>query len=227
MVDSEKVRQELIEINALHWKQLKNLPDWLEFLKSECKQLDWYQEMKMFGKPVKRLPGMLVLPWVWNYHYKECEGGKDQTKARGTCNGSARFFKENKLGETFTAYVKQPMNQLTWALWIAHGLICKVLNVGNAFAKAPALEFKFYMKPEKQFCTWWTDHLHNPPLKYNDIIPIHHALQGHPITLRLWNKYITKLIIEETSFQNCVKEPCLYYKFSSNFEDADVLLILR
>ena len=94
---------------------------------------------------------MQVLPWVWNYHYKEGEGGKDQTKSRGTCNGSARFFKENTLGETFAACIEQPMHRLTWALSAALGLICKGYDVGNAFAEAPAPEFKFYMKPDEQF----------------------------------------------------------------------------
>lgn len=181
----------------------------------------------MFGKPVKRLPGMVVLPWVWTYHYKEGVGGKDQQKARGTANGSARFFTLNTLGETFAACVKQPMNRLTWALSAALGLICRGYDVGNAFAEAPAPGFEFYMKPDEQFRTWWVEHLGNEPLAANDVIPIRHAIQGHPSSPRLWDKYITKLLIEEMVFQNCVHEPCLYYKFSSDDDDADITLILR
>ena len=67
MIDSEEVQKESIRINTLRRKELKLSDDWDGFLKSEWKQLDRYQEVTMFGKPVKRLPGMVVLPWVWTY----------------------------------------------------------------------------------------------------------------------------------------------------------------
>ena len=79
----------------------------------------------MFGNLVKLKFRMPILPWVWTYLYKEGEGGKDQTKARGTCNGSPRFFDANTLGETFAACLEQPTHRLTWAISAALGLICK------------------------------------------------------------------------------------------------------
>ena len=72
------------------------------------------------------------------------------------------------------------MHRLMSALSAALGLICKGYNVGNAYAEAPAPDFKFYMKPDDQFRQWWTEHLNNKPLDDNDVIPIRQALQGHP-----------------------------------------------
>ena len=64
MIDLEQVLNKLIKIAAMRRKQLMDTPDLSGFLASEWKQLDRYNKVKMFGKPVKRQPGMLVLPWV-------------------------------------------------------------------------------------------------------------------------------------------------------------------
>ena len=145
----------------------------------------------MFGDPVKRKFGMQILPWFWTYLYKDTEGeiNKDATKSRGTCNGGPRYCDKLTISETYAACVEQPIHRLTWALSAALGLICKGYDVGNAFAEAPAPEFKFYMKPDAQFQEWWTECLKKPKLDNDDVIPVLHALQGHPESPRLWDKY--------------------------------------
>ena len=88
------------------------------------------------------------------------------------------------------------MNRLMWALSATVGLICKGYDVGNAFAEAPTPNFDFFMKPDKQFKCWWEEHLGNPPLAPDEVIPIQHALQGHSKSPCLWDKHITKFLIE-------------------------------
>ena len=67
------------------------------------------------------------------------------------------------------------------------------------------------MEVDNQFQDWWTNHLHREPILDGNVIPILHALQGHPKAPRLWDKYISKIITEELKFKATVHEPCLYY----------------
>ena len=55
--------------------------------------IDRYNQVGMFGDPVKQKKHMSILPWVWTYLYKDTDGedGKDATKSRGTCNGRPRY----------------------------------------------------------------------------------------------------------------------------------------
>ena len=163
----------------------------------------------MFGDPVKRKLDMAILPWVWTYMYKDTEGelNKDATKSRGTCNGGPRYCNKSSISETYVACVEQPIHQLTWAISAALGLTCKGYDVGNAFAKAPLPKFLFYMQPDAQFRQWWRDCLKKPELAPDDVIPIQHALQGHPESPQLWDKYITKMLTgDKFGFKTCTHE---------------------
>jgi hypothetical protein len=91
-------------------------------------------------------------------------------------------------------------------------LICEGYDVGNAFAEAPAPTSPFFMKPDAQFRQWWEEHLGKDPIPEGYVIPVKKALQGHPESPRLWDKYISKIITEELGLQSTVHEPCLYYK---------------
>ena len=91
----------------------------------------------MYSNSITARYGMITLPWAWTSLYKEGKGGKDQTKACGTCNGLPQFFNANNLGKTFAACLKQPTHCLTWAILAALGLICKGYNAGNTFTEAP------------------------------------------------------------------------------------------
>ena len=56
------------------------------------------------------------------------------------------------------------------------------------------------------------------------MIPILKALQGHPESPRLWDKHISKMLVNKLGFTATIYEPCLYYKRK---EDSDITLILR
>lgn len=62
----------------------------------------------------------------------------------------------HQIAETYAACVKQPIHCFTWVILAALNLICKGYNVSNTFAEGLAPEFLFYMKPDEQFCQWWT-----------------------------------------------------------------------
>ena len=125
LIDSDEVHQASARISKLKRNQLKMTSDWESFRASEWKQLNRYHKVGMFGNPIAARYGMTILPWVWTHLYEEGKGSKDQTNARGTCNGSSQFFNANNLGKTFAACLEQPTHRLTWAISAALGLICK------------------------------------------------------------------------------------------------------
>jgi hypothetical protein len=168
----------------------------------------------MFGDPVKTNQWMTILPWVWSYVNKEDPllPGDTIRKSRGTCNGGPRYGAAITLAETYTACVEQPVHRLTWAISAAMNLICKGYDVGNSFAEVLAPTSPFFMKPDAQLRQWWEEHLGKDPIPEGYVIPVQKALQGHPESPRLWDKYISKTITEELGFKATVHKPCLYYK---------------
>ena len=154
--------------------------------------------------------------------FKEDPTNPNETKpkARATANGSQVVT----LAEIYAACVDQPAHRLTWALAAALDLVSIGYDVGNAFAKAPWGESEpFYMEVDDQFQEWWTQCLGNERIPDGYVIPILHALQGHPEAPRLWDKYVTKIITEEMGFKATTHEPCLYFKHGND----GIELILR
>ena len=111
-IDSAESIEQQIQIAKLQQQKLKFQADWEGFLHSEWKQLNRYNEVRMFGDPVKRTIDMVILPWVWTYLYKDTEGklNKDTTKSRGTCNGGPRFCDKSSISETYASCVEQPIH---------------------------------------------------------------------------------------------------------------------
>ena len=185
-----------------------------KFVQSEYKQLDRYLEVDMFGEPCLPPPDKPVLPWVWTYLFKENPlTGIDEPKSRGTCDGSTKRNGIVTLEETYAACVDQTAHRLTWALLAALDLMLIGYDVGNAFAEAAWQgNDNFYMEVDLQFQNWWVNHLKREPIPLGYVIPIKHALQGHKRAPRLWDKHISKIIIDEMGFKATTHEPCLYYK---------------
>ena len=53
-------------------------------------------------------------------------------------------------------------------------------DASNAFAEAPAPVAPLYMRIDAQFCNWWTKHKKRDPIPEVWVLPVKHALQGHP-----------------------------------------------
>ena len=77
---------------------------------------------------------------------------------------------------------------------------------------------------DAQFHQWWEEELGNKPIPDGHVIPILKALQGHPELPRLWDKHISKMLINELGFKATIHEPCLYYKRNDN---SDITLIVQ
>ena len=78
-------------------------------------------------------------------------------------------------------------------------------EVANTFGEAPSLEQDFFICPDKAFHGWWIY------CKTRQTIPklVLAAMQEHPESPRIWEKYANK-IIRGLGLKPAVHKPCLY-----------------
>jgi hypothetical protein len=210
IVDEYTIHQAIADNQAVARftrRQLKRREDWPVWKEAEWKQLKSYHTQDMFGTPIRRPPKSTVLPFVWTYLFKD--GIKP--KARGTCNGGKRYGKAVTLAHTYASCVEQPGARIFWSLAALHGMTVLGADAGNAFAEAPPPIQPFYMAIDEQFRTWWTESLGNDPIPEGCVLPVKHALQGHPEAPRLWEKHIVQ-ILAQLDFKSTTHERCIYQK---------------
>ena len=81
-------------------------------------------------------------------------------------------------------------------------------DAANAFAEAPPLKSRLWLKVDNAYCNWWK-HKHNEELAKDTYVECHHAIQGHPESPRLWQLHIDT-ILDELGFIATTYEPCIY-----------------
>eukprot|EP00804_Cyclotella_cryptica_P024685 CCRYP_001671-RA/>CCRYP_001671-RA protein AED:0.29 eAED:-0.05 QI:0/0/0/0.33/1/1/3/0/660 len=74
--------------------------------------------------------------------------------------------------------------------------------------EAPAPKQGFYIQPDRAFSEWWI-HQGREPIPDGYVIPVLRAMQGHPESPRLWEKWCDQMI-KTHKFAPTTHEPCLY-----------------
>ena len=200
-------------------KQLKQRDDWKDWEKSEHKQLDLYQMQDMFGRPMRPPPGANILSLLWTYGIK-ADGTK---KARCVCNGNPRRKGTVTLAHTFAACLEQPGARSFWSSAAYFNMLVLGADASNAFAEAPAPTAPLYVIVDTQFREWWRQQGHINDIPAGSVLPVNHALQGHPESPRLWAEMIDEIIQDKVGLTPCTHEPCLY----SGYVDGKKVLFLR
>ena len=205
---------------------VKQKEDWTQWEQSEFKQHDAYEAQDMFGPPIPppkhydekgNRVNITILPFVWTYLYKD--GNKQ--KARGTCNGGRRYGKAVTLAHTYASCIEQPAARLFYSLAALENMIILGADASNAFAEAPAPVAPLYMKIDEQYRNWWTKHKGREPIPEGWVLPVKHAIQGHPESPRLWEQHINK-ILKSMGFRNTTHERNIY---SNTIDDKKVLFL--
>ena len=205
--------------------QLKKREDYQQWRVAEWAQHTKYKTQQMFGAPIKRPAGATVLPFVWAYIIKiDPITGEPVFKARATCNGGKRYGKAITMAETYATCVAQPACRLYGAITASEGLISLGADAGNAFAKAPPPVEPFYMLIDDQYHEWWVECLGNEPIPPGYVLPVQHALQGHPESPRLWETHIHTILVKHLNFRSTTHEKCLYSKRDAS---GNLQLLLR
>ena len=78
------------------------------------------------------------------------------------------------------------------------------------------------MRIDKHHREWSERVLNRGPIPPGCVLPVHHAIQGHPESARLWFDYIDNVFRSKLSFASCPLEPCVC---SGNFQGHKILLL--
>ena len=156
-------------------RYLQKQIDWLDWFKSEHKQLNQYEEQSTFGKPEPYPIGANLLNLLWTYLVKD-DGTK---KARCVCNGSPKMSGTVTLGETYAASLDQTAARIFWASAAIRNFVVIGADASNAFAEAPPPQAPLYVTIDKPYREWWKSK-NRPPIPEGYVLRVKGALQGHP-----------------------------------------------
>jgi len=186
-------------------RALKRLPTWDLWHKNELEQLDQMKALGMFGSPVKLPEGGILMPFHWQYRIKV--NGK--RRSRSCCNGSPRAAPEvHSKTNTYASCLEHPLFRLFIALCAADNLTIYGGDAKDAFAHSPGPSMPTFMKLDDAFRDW---HLEctGVLLDKDLVLPVWHALQGHPEAARLWEEHISA-ILEKVGFKNTTHKKNIY-----------------
>ncbi|KAI2490688.1 Reverse transcriptase (RNA-dependent DNA polymerase) [Fragilaria crotonensis] len=184
-------------------RKLRRLPNWKEWQDAEFKQLDSMAKQEMYGAPVVAPKDAIVLRQHWNYAIK----GDGTRKARNCCDGSPRS-PQLKLANTYSSCIEQPCMRLFFALCAHEGYISLKVDATNAYANSPPPNQPTFVIIDDQYADW---HLarHGTSVPRNMVLPVQHALQGHPESGALWEKFVNAVIARH-GFTSTTHERSLY-----------------
>ena len=198
-------------------RHLRTLQDWPKWKEAEKTQLDLYNNQNMFGKPIPCPRNSNVLHMLWVYKIKD----SGIYKARAVCNGSPRQKGTVTQDHTYAACLEQPGARIFWGTAATKGLIVLGADASNAFAEAPAPKAPLYVWVDDPYREWYKQHF-GEEIPQGFVLPVQHALQGHPESPRLWSKLIDNVIQKEIKLKPTVHEPCLY---SGKYNNEEVFLL--
>ena len=147
-----------------------------------------------------------MLSLLWTYLVK-ANGTK---KARCVCNGHPRYKGTVTLAYTYTACLAQIGSRIFWATSALEDLVVVGADASNAFAEAPTPKAPLFVTVDTPFREWWNS-LGRTPIPKGFVLPVRHALQGHPESPRLWAEFIDNIIQKEVGLKPTTHEPCLYH----------------
>jgi hypothetical protein len=90
----------------------------------------------------------------------------------------------------------------------------------DAFAHSPASKIPTFIRMDDAFAKWYQAR-YNITLDCKQVLPVMHALQGHPEAARLWEEHIT-IILASIGFTSTTHERNIY---SAQLQGQTVLLL--
>ena len=200
-------------------RKLKTLDTWDQWLAGERKQLNQFHDLDMFGPPTRLPPGGILLRPHWQYSVK-----RDGTRrSRQCCDGSKRAAPLlHALAKTYSSCVEQPVQRLFIALAAINNHKLYSGDAKDAYAHSPAPDVPTYVSIDDAYADWYL-WKHGTKCDRRLVLPVQHALQGHPESGRLWEEHINKILsIPELAFTSTTHDKCIY---RSSFQGHTVLLL--
>ena len=185
-------------------RKLLRLPNWDQWQNGEFKQLDSMAHQEMYGEPCFAPDGAIILRQHWNYSIKS-DGTR---RARNCCDGSPRAAPQLKLANTYSSCVEQPCMRLFFALCAHDGFISLKVDATNAYANSPPPAQPTFVYIDDQYADWYLARF-GIALNRDMVLPVQHALQGHPESGALWEKFVNSVIAHH-GFKSTTHERSLY-----------------
>jgi hypothetical protein len=157
----------------------------------------------MYGDPIPRPANAIVLRQHWQYHIKH-DGTR---RACNCCDGSPRAAPSlHKYAQTYSSCVEQPVQRLSAELgYRVYGGDAK-----DAYAHSPAPERPTYVEIDHAYADWYY-HRHQRHGDRSKVLPVQHALQGHPESRRLWEEHISKILhSSDFDFRSTTHDKSIY-----------------
>ncbi|KAI2507364.1 Reverse transcriptase (RNA-dependent DNA polymerase) [Fragilaria crotonensis] len=186
-------------------RKLQRLYNWKDWQLAEAKQLNSMAKQEMYGSAIYPPAGAIILQQHWNYSIK-ADGTR---KARNCCDGSPRAAPALKLANTYSSCIEQPCMRMFIALCANEGYICIKVDATNAYANSPPPDQPTFVYIDQQYADWFLiRNGFNVPCDH--VLPVQHALKGHPESGALWERFINK-VLHRHGFKSTTHERSLYY----------------
>jgi len=193
-------------------RHLRTLPNWNVWDLACNKQLDAHHSAGAFLKPIPQpiqLPGvhLNILQIHWTYAVKD-----DNTrKACATMDGSrwaAPWLREAV--KTYASCVDQSSMKLFFVIAAVSNKIAIIADTTNAFQQSPPPTKPCFLEINDAYRSWYKKRFEiNIDLSLH-VIPLGHALQGHPEAGELWERMIVGILQTEFDFKATTHERNLY-----------------
>jgi hypothetical protein len=173
----------------------------------------------MYGEPVDPPPNAIVLRQHWQYKIKR----NGVRRSRNCCDGSPTAAPLlHKVASTYSSCVEQPVQRLFFALAALLNYNVYGGDATDAFAHSPPPDTPTFVHIDDAYAEWYQAR-HHVPLDRSKVLPVLHALQGHPESGRLWEHYINAILSSsELVFSTTTHDRCIY---TATFDNTKVLLL--
>jgi len=202
-------------------RKLCSLSTWKQWRAGEHKQLDHFHDLKMYGEPVRKPPSAIVLRPHWQFSIQ-----RDGTRrSRNCCDGSPRSAPLlHDIASTCSSCVEQPAHQLFFALAARENYRVYGGDAQDAYAHSPPPETPTFVSIDDAY-TDWHEHRFKKKLDRSLVLPVFHALQGHPESGKLWEKHITAILRSpKFGFKSTTHDRSTH---SATFEGTKILLLCQ
>jgi len=132
--------------------KLRSLRTWDQWRAGEHKQLDHFHDLKMYGKPVRKPPGAIVLCPHW-----QCSIKRDGTQRyRNCCDGTPRSAPLlHDIASTYSSCVEQPVQQRFLALAARENYRVYGGDAQDAYAHSPPPETPTFVSIDNAYANWY------------------------------------------------------------------------
>ena len=127
------------------------------------------------------------------------------------CNDCKKAVPQlHAVASTWSSCVELPVQRLFMGLCADMGLTIYGSDVTDAYAHSPAPN-DTYLAVDDAYADWYYKNKGEHISKWM-VLPVHHALQGHPESGKMWMKMIDNILINQLRFRTTTHDRCIYIR---------------